>query len=243
MNEEIYTIPVMDGFNAGTECPFCAMYRKLEADSINFVLSPSYMEEDVRGETNEKGFCKLHMKQLYDKGNSLGLALMMHSHLKHRMSVLESALPEEGTVKKGWFSKKDAGGSDLPALRKRWQESCYICDRIEDTFRHFLKAFFLLWHKNPEFRDKVKEAPGYCLDHFLALYDAAGGELKGKALEEFRRLIADQEKENLTRVADDIEWFTLKFDYRYQDKPWKNSKDALPRTILKVNGQFVEKNK
>ena len=56
MKEEIYTIPVMDGFQSDCECPFCAMYRKLESDSIGFVLSPSYMEEDVRGLTNEKGF-------------------------------------------------------------------------------------------------------------------------------------------------------------------------------------------
>lgn len=45
----------------------------------------------------------------------------------------------------------------------------------------------------------------------------------------------------MKRVEDELEWFTLKFDYRYQDQPWKNSRDALPRTILKVNGQFVDK--
>ena len=65
--------------------------------------------------------------------------------------------------------------------------------------------------------------------------------LKGKDAEEFRADLMAREKENLNRVADELEWFTLKFDYRYKDKPWKNSQDALPRTILKVNSQFVEK--
>ena len=27
-----------------------------------------------------------------------------------------------------------------------------------------------------------------------------------------------------------------KFDYRYKDEPWKNSKDALVRTLCKTNG-------
>ncbi|MCR5520278.1 MAG: DUF6062 family protein, partial [Lachnospiraceae bacterium] len=38
----------------------------------------------------------------------------------------------------------------------------------------------------------------------------------------------------------DVEWFTDKFDYRNVDAPWKNSKDALVRGILKLNGARVE---
>ena len=75
------------------------------------------------------------------------------------------------------------------------------------------------------------------------LYASAADYLKGDELDEFRSQLKKQEQDNLVRVADELEWFTLKFDYRYQNEPWKNSKDALPRTILKVNGQFVEKEK
>ncbi len=39
----------------------------------------------------------------------------------------------------------------------------------------------------------------------------------------------------MKRVTDDLEWFTDKFDYRNEDKPWKNSKDALPRSMNKTN--------
>ena len=246
MKEEIYTIPVMDGFQAGTECPFCAMYRKLETDSIQFVLSPSYMEEDVRGETNEKGFCRLHMKQLYDRGNSLGLALMLHSHMNHRRKVLDGAMAQAGTHKpqKGWFSKKNETASQpLDELRQQWKDSCYICDRIDTVFTRFTDTFFYLWKKQAGFREIVEAAPGYCVDHFLMLYAQADQYLKEADCEEFRDKLRTQEHNNLSRVADDLEWFTLKFDYRYQDKPWKNSKDALPRAILKLNSQFVEKEK
>ena len=47
-------------------------------------------------------------------------------------------------------------------------------------------------------------------------------------------------QENLARVRDDLEWFTDKFDYRNADAPWKNSKDALIRAILKTNAVSVE---
>ena len=35
----------------------------------------------------------------------------------------------------------------------------------------------------------------------------------------------------------DVEWFTLKFDYRNQSKPWGNSKDAVPRAIALLGGE------
>ncbi|MBQ7064443.1 MAG: hypothetical protein IJM90_06120 [Firmicutes bacterium] len=241
MKEEIYTIPVMDGFDSDTECPFCSMYRKLENDNIGFVLSPSYMEEDVRGDTNEKGFCKLHLLQLYERGNALGLALMMHSHLKHRITQLELLEKEQAAGPRKGLFKKETAESPVSKFRSRLADSCYICDRISNSFSHYLSTFFMLWRKDQTFRAKVASSKGYCLDHYLMLLESTDQYLKGKDAEEFRADLMAREKENLNRVADELEWFTLKFDYRYKDKPWKNSQDALPRTILKVNSQFVEK--
>lgn len=37
----------------------------------------------------------------------------------------------------------------------------------------------------------------------------------------------------------DLEWFTLKFDYRNQQKPWGNSRDALERTVNRLRGFCV----
>ncbi len=41
--------------------------------------------------------------------------------------------------------------------------------------------------------------------------------------------------ENMKRVHEDLSWFIDKFDYRFKDEPWKNAKDALPRTMTKLN--------
>jgi len=49
--------------------------------------------------------------------------------------------------------------------------------------------------------------------------------------------LAGTQNTSLETMCKDIEWFTLKFDYRNQDKPWGNSKDAVPRTIRKLLGR------
>jgi hypothetical protein len=46
--------------------------------------------------------------------------------------------------------------------------------------------------------------------------------------------------DNIKRVRDDLDWFIDKFDYRYVNEPWKNSRDALLRTIIKSNSIIKE---
>jgi hypothetical protein len=45
---------------------------------------------------------------------------------------------------------------------------------------------------------------------------------------------------SLKKLEEDIDWFIQKFDYRNSGAPWKNSKDALPRALLKISSLFVE---
>ena len=47
------------------------------------------------------------------------------------------------------------------------------------------------------------------------------------------------ELDALGRVEKDLEWFTLKFDYRNRDKPWGNSQDAVERSVNKMRGGSV----
>lgn len=43
-------------------------------------------------------------------------------------------------------------------------------------------------------------------------------------------------KENLARVQGDLDWFIAKFDYRNAAADWKNSKDAVSRSMQKLQG-------
>ena len=46
--------------------------------------------------------------------------------------------------------------------------------------------------------------------------------------------------ENLKRVEGELEWFTLKFDYRNADKPWGNSRNALERTVNRLRSKCID---
>ena len=136
MKEKIYTIPVNAGFEADDECPFCAMERAVEQSAIRYVAGPgaSYMEPEVRAATDAAGFCREHMKKLYDYGNTLGNALMLQTHMAALLEEFEIAADQfEMPAKKSLFSaKKPASTKD--AYWKRLNErvcSCYLCDKLE----------------------------------------------------------------------------------------------------------------
>ena len=60
--------------------------------------------------------------------------------------------------------------------------------------------------------------------------------MSGEELNTFVQKTLDLYTDNIQRLADDLEWFTDKFDYRYKDAPWKNSRDAIERGAVKTNG-------
>ena len=68
MKETLYTIPLNDAVSANDECPFCYIEREVEQDLMDFVRGSgsSYMESDVRGETDKAGFCRAHFKKMFD---------------------------------------------------------------------------------------------------------------------------------------------------------------------------------
>ena len=84
MKEQLYTIPLMDAYRADEECPFCFIERNLEQHAIDFTLGSqaSYMEDDIRAQTDEMGFCREHYRQMFVYGNKLGSALILETHMK-----------------------------------------------------------------------------------------------------------------------------------------------------------------
>ncbi|MFP4698112.1 MAG: DUF6062 family protein [Eubacteriales bacterium] len=233
MKEKIYTIPVRDAFKEDSECPFCNLYHKLEKESIEFVMGPSYMEDDVRAETNKTGFCKHHVQKLYNQKNRLGLALMLHTHQSKVKKDLEKLFNKNKASKS--FIKKNTEVSPLKAYLDKIETDCYICNKVDNLMDRYIDTFFYLWKKDKDFIELVKDCKGFCNNHFGILYDESFNKLKNNTLDEFLNIIKDLYFVNTDRVQEDLDWFITKFDYRYDKEPWKNAKDALPRTIIKTN--------
>ena len=193
------------------------------------------MEEDIRAMTDKAGFCKDHVAKMYARGNRLGMALMYQTHTYELIKQLEKIKPEA----KGGFLKK-ADNSKLEAYVKQISDSCFICNRIKDVFERYIITIMYLWKNDNDFKEKYKKSKGFCIEHYGMLIEYASKELSGKNLEEFVEVTRSLFLDNMKRVKEDLDWFIDKFDYRYKDEPWKNSKDALPRMLQKVNSSDIK---
>lgn len=238
MKEKLYTIPVMDGFAGNCECPLCAMRNTLEVNAVNYTMGPSYMEDDNRAMTDQKGFCTAHLKKLYEHQNRLGLALMLHTHMQKLGKDIEK-LSQKKASKAGLFGKaeKTALSKHLDTL----QESCFLCDRINETFERYYATIFHLFGHNSEFLPVLKECRGFCNEHYRQLVERAPKYLSGYELENFLSIVHERYLHNLSRMQEELEWFIDKFDYENADKPWGTSQDALQRSMVKVGSIYYEK--
>ena len=234
MKEKIYTIPVIDSFKESGECPFCNMYNTLEKNTIQFVLGPSYMETDIREQTNKLGFCNNHLKKMYSNKNRLGLALMLNSHLDQLQENIDQliALDNPKSIKK-FFSKKESTDKDLYTYISKKTNECYICKKISSTFDKFIDTFFYLWKKDDSFIDQVKSSKGFCLNHFALIYNKAPKYLNDLQLKQFYTIINTLQKENLNRIREDLEWFIKKNDYRFVEETLEKFQRRINKNYIK----------
>lgn len=243
MKERIYTIPVNDAFAKDCECALCDLEETTTRDLVNYYMGASMMESDVRVSTNEKGFCRSHLAAMYNlQENRLALGLMLHTHLddvcKDINHKLEKAASPSAAGK--IFAGKGDVRQGLVKLAERIEkrtESCALCERLEYTMDRYIDVILWQYFEESEFKRKFTESKGFCLPHTALLLRGCAKYLSASQASAFAKSLAGIQNTSLETMCKDIEWFTLKFDYRNQDKPWGNSKDAVPRTIRKLLGK------
>lgn len=237
MRQHIDTIPVWDAFKTDCECPLCELKQINENNYVQSFTGGSVMEPDVRVEVNNKGFCARHFKMMMVDERRLGVALMADTYLRQTMARLGqvSMAVQEAPVKKGSiFSRRPPTPEvDLSPIT----DSCILCDRLNDTMDRYIYTTVHLWKKDPAFRSLYKDSKGFCLKHYAMLLKAAPEQMSGMDVKQFTDTTNELEMKNLARIEEEIAWFTQKFDYRNADKPWGNSRDALPRTVQKLRGK------
>lgn len=121
-------------------------------------------------------------------------------------------------------------------MEKR-EDSCYICGKVEYNMKRYYATFFALV-KEAEFREKVAQSKGFCMRHFRGLLELAPEELPNGQREWFYETVFALMRENMARVKGDLDWFIEKFDYRNASADWRNSRDAVSRTMQKLRGIY-----
>lgn len=239
MAEQIYTIPVNDAFDSGCECPMCQMLNELERNAIEYTMGPSYMEDDNRALTDKLGFCSHHMRMLYKEKNRLGLALMLNTHMNKTIADMKELAAKGPAPKSGLFGKS-SGMSPVVEYIEKLESSCFICDRMDRMFDRYVDTIFHMWKRDSGFRDKFASCKGFCTYHYGILYKTGQSKLGKEQYTDFIDTLNKVYFDNMERVNGDMSWFIDKFDYRHKDDPWKNSKDALPRGIIKTGHTVVD---
>ena len=247
MQYHIDTIPVWDAIKLNGECPLCALRRKNELMDVDRFLGASVMEPDTRILVNQKGFCGHHLSILFDQKNRLGLALMLHTHMKEASKTIQNALSKANEVGKqsgNTLFKRLLKGSAAPETPlqeaagslNQTASTCVLCDSINEHMKRYLYTTLYLWERDKDFRKAFSESKGVCIPHAAQLLSMAEDNLPQKELDAFIKTLSALVNDSLDRITKELEWFTLKFDYRNQDKPWGTSKDAIERASNKLRG-------
>ena len=240
MQYHLDTIPVWDALKADCACPLCKLEKKCEADQIDYTLGGSVMEPDVRIRVNDIGFCQKHHQMLYDKNNRLGHALLCDSHSLEVLEKIRRAAKPLSTEKKParLFAKSSGLALAADQLEAIISE-CVVCQTIQQHMNRYLYTFVHLWSHDKEFRTLWEEKGSLCLPHTVQLLRCAQDHLSEGKKEEFGENLLSTLEKGLSTDEKDLEWFTKKFDYRNQNKPWGNSKDAIERTVNRLRGHCL----
>ena len=227
--EQIYTIPVNEAFDLVGEkpecgCPFCVLYRRLQEDELDIILGASMMEPDIRIKTNEQGFCLDHYGMMLVRKRMLGMGLILESHLAE--------------VKKRLKGKAVLGNKRTAAIASlgELEADCYVCGRIKKNLNAMVATAVYLWESDPVFPKKFAKAPYFCLPHYRMMLDYASKKMGKRVFPDFYDAAYAIEEKYLDSLTEDVSWFCKKFDYRYDEEPWYNSKDSVQRSIRFLSG-------
>ena len=175
-------------------------------------------EPDVRIKTNEEGFCRTHYDMMFTRKNRLGMALTLESHLAELKNDMKGNLLTK------------AGDKAIKRIEKL-DSTCFVCRRIEFNFEHMIETAVILWDCDEDFQPKLKAQPYFCLPHYARMLKYAQKKLDKKTYVEFEKTVSDIQSKYMDKLSNDVSWFCKKFDYRYKEEPWYDSKDAVERSM------------
>ena len=98
-----------------------------------------------------------------------------------------------------------------------------------------------LFETDMAFREKFSEAPYFCLPHYRRMLDYAQKKTSKRIFKELYDLSHKINENYIKALRGDVSWFCKKFDYRYDEEPWYNSKDSIQRSIKFLSGEGTGK--
>ena len=251
MRYHIDTIPVWDAMKLNSECPLCSIRRNTECMDIHRFLGASVMEPDTRILVNDKGFCMSHQAMLFREANKLGHALMMHTHMMDTEQKLNKLYKKmlsavHDNVRAGFLrgvtGKNSEGKKTLTEACHEMEIlscACVICDSLRDNLNRYAYTFLHLWKTDDAFQKAFTASKGLCVPHTALLIRLSSEILPADRHETFIEQLVKLQTDHLKRLEEELHFFTKKFDYRNQNIPWGENRNAVERSINALQSQCV----
>lgn len=221
MGYNISTMHIWRLFNGDSECPMCKLKLKTECDIAESYLSEAVMEDDEREQVNKHGFCKDHYDLLYSGKNKCGLALQELTRLK-KVDKMIKPIDVKSAVKK---AKK---------LREELDD-CIICRKLEFNMKRYFETVARLYGDDERFRKQFATVKGFCYPDYIRLVENAPK--AGKYAKQFLEVLYEKQKESAKELYNNLETFTLAFDYRSTSLPPKSAAQSLVQARIKFYGE------
>lgn len=232
MRETIYTIPINEIFEEKCGCPICSLYRKIEQRLTEYTVGPAMMEPDIRQETNKKGFCERHFRMLLKQQKRLPLALILESHLD---TISKDCFEQN-------FFNKIAGNKKPYKKVEQATQTCYICEKMEQTIDGMIDNLFRHYQTDRGFRELFAQQEVFCLPHYKMLCNLAQQKLDKNKAADFIKTASEITENYLKNLSSDVSEFCKMFDYRSaeMETDTEKVKDSIERAIWFLTSESME---
>lgn len=239
MKQDLSQIHIWEAFeNEKSECPICEIEKRSKRRLIESFFSEIVMDYKFQVSIGVQNYlCKEHLNDLYEHNDKLGLAIIVERMLEYEKDKLKKKEESSESLNyaksfKDLFRKKKL-------ISTYHRHECYICSKLRGNVRNSIEILIGIWKNNEEFRNLYSSSKGFCMRHFHELLDISAIVLNdADKIEKFKDITTKLQHNNLARLQEELNWFIQKFDYRFDDRPWGNSKDSLVRSIIKITGNL-----
>lgn len=241
MKENIATLAVWDVFRNPSECPLCSLLEHAEEKYVEFYLV-NIMQPEARVAIEKTGYCRHHIRLLYQRRDLLPLAIQLNDMLAVRIKEREklfkkltgsSETENAKKEKKSFLFFNRGDGAD------RRDESCLICEALDKDRLINSRIAVELWKKHDDFRELFKKSRGFCLEHEIELVKTAKKRLGSRLFKDFAAVLDSVQKKEYARLKEELEYFIDQYDYQNSGRPWKTTRDSVPRAIRKLKGNAI----
>lgn len=229
MRTSILTFPITDVFAPKEGCPVCRMRDTVESHICDYIMGAAMMEPDVREETNELGFCNIHLSQMLKLNNRLSLALMLNTHI---------AAVREKAFKKTVVTTPKAKTRRISAAHAK---TCFVCAKTKWGMDRMIVTLCEMFAKDEAFRRLFAEQDFICLPHYRLLSETAPEHLNKGDLSAFTKALDLLVSDYAAALNHDVAEFCDSFDYRNAGKlhgdGMENVKNSVARAIKFLTGR------